>query len=218
MHSVRDTTRLNLTVRSPCCVCACTLQDYLGPRYTVGATLFAAPNAGDATFASAYGRKVNARRFKFLNDLIPQVPCAPNMIGCADALVPTATTRNKGLWQYTSIPGNLLLLPSGMPQQAEAWSQLTDIYPCEMGRFLRATHTCSYNCYMSQYVPDNNTLCLLWATDGGSSPAGTYCYDFPVTSGPCTPTSCDRAPLKGESVGYPVRSTRLTQCVYPYKL
>jgi hypothetical protein len=53
--------------------CLCLLQDYLGRRYTVDATLFAAPNAGDATFAAAYGRKVNARRFKFLNDLIPQV-------------------------------------------------------------------------------------------------------------------------------------------------
>lgn len=135
---------------------------YLGPRYTVGATLFAAPNAGDAKFASEYGRKVNARRFKFLNDLIPQVPCTPTMIGCRDALVPTANPpANDGLWQYSSIPGNFLVQPGGMPQQAENWSRLTDIYPCEVevGRFLRATHTCSYNCYLSMCLTTTRCAC-----------------------------------------------------------
>jgi hypothetical protein len=140
---------------------------------------------GDETFANAYNRRVNARRFKFLNDLIPQVPCTPTMIGCKDALVPTATSRNGGLWKYQSIGGNFVLQPSGMPQQVPAWSKLTDIYPCEMGRFLRATHTCSYNCYMSQYAADSNTLCQLWQVTGTST--GTYCYDFPVTEGPQYP-------------------------------
>lgn len=116
-----------------------------------------------------------------------QVPCTPTMIGCNDALVPTATTQNEGLWQYSSIPGDFVLQPEDMPQQADAWSRLTDIYPCEMGRFLRATHTCSYNCYMSQYVPDTNTLCQLWNVEAGSPAVGTYCYDFPVTEGPQYP-------------------------------
>jgi len=163
------------------------MQEYLGPRYQVDATLFAAPNVGDKTFAGLYGRRVNARRFKFVNDLIPQVPCAPNMIGCKNALVPTGTTRNTGLWPYTSIPGNLVLEPTGMPAQQEPWSKLTKIYPCEMARFIWATHICSYNCYMSQYVAESNTLCKLWNETEGSSPTGTYCYSYPVTDGPQYP-------------------------------
>lgn len=137
---------------------------------------------GEEVFASAYGRRVNARRFKFLNDLIPQVPCTPTMIGCKNALVPTATSRNRGLWKHQSTGRNFVLQPTGMPQQVPAWSKLTDIYPCEMGRFLRATHTCSYNCYMSLFAADSNTLCQLWKVTAPSS--GTYCYAFPVAEGP----------------------------------
>lgn len=81
------------------------------------------------------------------------------------------------------MPGTLLLQPSSMPQQADAWALLQKVYPCEVGRLLRATHICSHNCYLSQFVADNNSMCKLWGSEG----AGSYCFDFPVSSGPRYP-------------------------------
>lgn len=46
---------------------------------TLDAYLFAPPNAGDATFAEAFNRRVNARRLPFIYDLIPQVKSVPAM-------------------------------------------------------------------------------------------------------------------------------------------
>ena len=40
---------------------------------TLDAYLFAPPNAGNAVFAEAFNRRVNARRLPFVYDLIPQV-------------------------------------------------------------------------------------------------------------------------------------------------
>lgn len=148
------------------------------------ALLFAPPNVGDSAFAASFGRRVNARRIPFLFDIVPQVPCTPTMIDCKDTLIPTNTLRNKGLWSYTSVPGTLLLLPTNMPQQADAWSLLGTVYPCEAGRLLRVTHVCSYNCYLSQFVSDSNNLCQLWSVSAGG---GSYCFDFPVTAGPQYP-------------------------------
>lgn len=152
----------------------------------VDAMLFAPPNVGDPLFAALYGRVVNARRVPFVSDLIPQVPCTPTIIGCKNAAIPTGT-RGNGTWSYASVPGTLMLQPSGMPQQSDAWALLDKIYPCQLSRFLRATHICSYNCYLSQYVSDVNNLCQLWDVSGTDSPAGSYCYQFPVTSGPQYP-------------------------------
>lgn len=171
------------------CVLCLLLQDRYGPYTRVNALLFAAPNVGDATFISSYAKVVNTRHFRFLNDLIPQVPCTPTMIGCKDAWVPTSNPRNNGLWPYAATPGTLVLMPSGMPLQADAWSLLNEIYPAQAGRFLRATHTCSYMCYLSQYVVDKNNLFQLWSVPNGSTPVGSYCYSFPVTSGEQYPCS-----------------------------
>jgi hypothetical protein len=143
---------------------------------------------GDAMFTSVYGRTVNARRIPFQYDLIPQAPCTPTMIGCAKALESTATVYNHGLWRYQSVPGTLMLSAAGVPQQADAWSLLNKIYPCQIGRFLRATHICSYNCYLSQFVGDTNNLCQLWQTSG-SSASGSFCFQFPVSEGPQYPYS-----------------------------
>ena len=159
------------------------MQSYLESSVKVDALLYAPPNVGDSAFAASFGKRVNARRLPFLYDLIPQVPCTPTMIGCKNTLVNTYTPYHKGLWSYASVPGTLLLLPSGMPQQPEAWSLMGKLYPCELGRFLKATHICSYNCYLSQYVVDENSKCKLWNETG----AGSFCSGFPVTSGPQYP-------------------------------
>lgn len=168
-----------------CVIAACLvlvlLQDYVDDDVKVGALLFAPPNVGDATFAARYGKKVNARRIPFQYDVVPQIPCTPTMIGCKNAS--TSTTRNNGLWPYAAVPGTLLLEPSGMPQQTEAWSLLSTIYPCEINRFLHATHICSYQCFLSQFVTDTNNLCQLWSEPASDPPTGSYCFKFPVTSG-----------------------------------
>lgn len=188
----QPTTRNPVHVLLPCL----RLQDYVSEltnrrnRIKVDALLFAPPNVGDATFAAAFGTAINARRIPFLNDLIPQVPCTPNMIGCKNAVVPTGTNNNRGLWAYASVPGTLMLLPANMPQQAQAWSLFGKIHPCQIGRFLRATHICSYNCYLSQFIGDTNNLCQLWNTTtaaGSGAATGSYCFQFPVPSGPKYP-------------------------------
>lgn len=66
-----------------------------------------------------------------------------------------------------------------MPQQADAWALLQRCIPVRLGRLLRATYICSYNCYLSQFVADNNSMCKLCSSEG----AGSYCFDFPVSSG-----------------------------------
>jgi hypothetical protein len=53
---------------------------------------------------------------------------------------------------------------------------------------LLACAACSYNCYFSQYVADTNNTCLLWNTNTTSAGGvGTYCSQYPVTSGPQYP-------------------------------
>lgn len=105
------------------------------------------------------------------------------MIKCGSSQAAANPESNSGLWSYTSVPGTLLLQPGGMPQQSEAWSLLNTICPCEINLFLHATHICSYQCYLSQYVSDANNLCHLWSEPATNPPTGSYCFKFPVTSG-----------------------------------
>lgn len=163
---------------SACCASLPLLQGYLHhSAVQVDTLLIAPPNVGDATFAANFGKRVNARRIPFVSDLVPQIPCSPTMIACNGTV-----TANPKPWSYSPVPGTLLLQPSGMPQQADKWALFDKIYPCKVGEMLRATHICSYQCYMSQSVTDKNNLCQLW--DVGSTPAtGSYCFKFPFTSG-----------------------------------
>ena len=46
---------------------------HTGSKVTLDAYLFAPPNAGNAVFAEAFNRRVNARRLPFIYDLVPQV-------------------------------------------------------------------------------------------------------------------------------------------------
>lgn len=106
------------------------------------------------------------------------------MIKCSFSGAASATPDSRrGLWNYSPVGGTLPLQPNGMPQQSEAWSLLDQIYPCEVNRFLHATHICSYQCYLSQYVSDSNNLCHLWREPASNPPTGSYCFEFPVTAG-----------------------------------
>jgi hypothetical protein len=147
----------------------------------VDALLLAPPNAGDATFASRFGSKVNARRMPFIHDVVPQVPCFPGMISCPRAPIPTGGAK---LWSYAAVPGTLMLEPSGMPQQASAWSHFSKIFPCQMGKFFNATHICAYNCFLSKFANDGNTMCKLWAPINGKEVEGTYCSGYPNADRP----------------------------------
>ena len=112
-------------------------------------------------------------------DLVPQIPCAPTMIKCS---IPGVIT--KGLWNYSPVGGTIRLLPSGMPVQSDKWALLQTIYPCQINRFVHATHICSYQCHLSQYVGDTNNLCMLWKEPASNPPKGSYCSPyFPVQSG-----------------------------------
>jgi hypothetical protein len=151
--------------------------DNNGFKAKVDALLLAPPNAGDATFASQFGSKVNARRVLFENDVVPQVPCSPTMVSCKRAPIPTGGDKS---WSYRAVPGTLMLYPSGMPQQPTAWSHFSKIFPCQMGKFFQATHVCAYNCFMSQFAKDGNTMCKLWDKDG----EGTFCPGYPNADRP----------------------------------
>ncbi|WIA41719.1 hypothetical protein OEZ86_009064 [Tetradesmus obliquus] len=162
------------------------LQQHEGPQVKLAALLMAPPNAGNAAFAAQFNKAVNARRLPFSFDVIPQVPCSPSMVGCADATVPTGTYQNDGLWQYSPVGGTIPLEAARMPQQAAVWGLLKQIHPCQMKRFFEATHVCSYNCYMSQFVGDANNMCRLWGKDtkeGSTGIGGTFCSGFPATEG-----------------------------------
>lgn len=145
----------------------------------VDALLFAPPNAGDSVFADKFGKIVNARRMPFVYDVVPQVPCNP-MVGCQRASV---STGSKAFWSYQNVPGSLVIHPSGFPTQAEAWSLFGKIHPCQIGKFLSATHVCAYNCFLSQFGGDNNNSCKLWSDSG----SGTYCASYPVAEGRAYP-------------------------------
>lgn len=171
----------------------CIMQAFVGDKAQVDALLFAPPNVGDRAFVNSFGRKVNARRILFLNDVVPQVPCSPTMIACSTTLVPTPNLFSSS-YSYAPVSGTLQLNGSDMPQQAEAWSLLNVLHACQAERFILASHICSYNCFFSQYVKENSNMCLLWAAageeapptyqaSGPATPDSTFCFKFPVDPG-----------------------------------
>uniref|UniRef100_A0A383WB42 Fungal lipase-type domain-containing protein n=1 Tax=Tetradesmus obliquus TaxID=3088 RepID=A0A383WB42_TETOB len=157
----------------------------------VDAYLFAAANVGNADFVEDFNDLVNARRYSFAFDLIPQLPCTPRMAACPNMLVPTPPSPT-GFWEYASVGGLITMGPQMMPQQPTQWNFLVAITPCQAVRFVAATHSCSYSCFLSQFAGDLNNSCLLWDKNtpygqGVVGGAGTYCAAglglFPVTDG-----------------------------------
>jgi hypothetical protein len=81
-----------------------------------------------------------ACRIPYIYDIIPQVPCAPTMAACKNTVVPT--TNPNGTWPYAPVGGTITLLPTGMPSQSAHWAGLNKIFPCQLDRFVLATHIC----------------------------------------------------------------------------
>lgn len=132
----------------------------------------------------------NIDRLPFEADLVPQLPCIPTVTAYSEGGLPFAL----GVWPYQPVPGTITLRAAGMPAQSQAWASLRQLYACEIGRYIQATHTCSYECFLSQFAAggqDANS-CLLWRTDevtGGDGDGdaggarrrrgGSFCYSFP---------------------------------------
>ncbi|KAF6262005.1 hypothetical protein COO60DRAFT_703516 [Scenedesmus sp. NREL 46B-D3] len=139
------------------CFAAVALQAYIDQKSAssghtaarVDALLFAPPNVGNRQFVRAFNARVNARKVQFAYDLVPQVPCAPSMAACPDVPVPTHNPDGSGIWQYSSIGGDMLFSPASMPHQASSWGRFGQIHPCKLAHFIMATHTCSYACWLS---------------------------------------------------------------------
>jgi hypothetical protein len=101
--------------------------------------------------------------------------------------VPTNQPNDTSAWQYSQIGGSLLVNATAMPAQQQAWQQLDQLSLCNFGPFLTATHSCSYSCFLSQYVNSTaRTECLLWEQDSqasnGTSAERSYCWGFPTTA------------------------------------
>eukprot|EP00878_Enallax_costatus_P025280 GHUV01027043.1.p1 GENE.GHUV01027043.1~~GHUV01027043.1.p1 ORF type:complete len:183 (+),score=21.62 GHUV01027043.1:1019-1567(+) len=137
-------------------------------------------------------------RIQFQYDIVPMVPCAPQVTACRTTPVPTTQPDNTGLWHYSTIGGGIDFVATDMPQQPQAWALLCNLDFTQIKMFFLASHTCSYECYFSQYASDANNNCLLKSaiTDGG---IGTFCTGalaaFPDAATPQYPSkACLSAP------------------------
>lgn len=65
--------------------------------------------------------------------------------------------------------------------QQDAWARFDQLYACQLGRYVIATHSCAYNCFFSQFVQgaENTNSCLLWGPDAPGQ-KGSYCLTYPV--------------------------------------
>lgn len=124
---------------------------------------------------------MNGRRIALNTDLVPQVPCTPDMFACSAVSVPTNKPGNKAEWPYTPVGGTLKFTGADMPVQADLWAKLQTL-PLDAGAtpFLFATHICAYMCYTSQFTGDTSNQCLL--SDATPKPAGSFCPGFPTTA------------------------------------
>lgn len=136
-----------------------------------------------------------ACRIPFQADIVPQLPCAPTVTACVRGPWAGAPLISTGVWAYHVIPGTVAITAEGMPMENEAWASFKDMYPCQLGRYVVATHVCAYQCYLSQFVSGGveTNMCRLWrqepgaAVAGGQGALGSYCMGFPVGAGPDYP-------------------------------
>lgn len=153
---------------------------HLRSDFQVDAVLFAPPEAGDAEFAAKYDHIVNSRSIKFANDIVPQIPCTPQVFACPKTPVPTGPLGTS--WAYESVGGQIMLSGANFPVQPDAWSGFSTL-PLkgdQVNLFFHASHTCSYSCYFARFTNDENNLCGLWEDDAVTS----YCAGYPYPGYP----------------------------------
>eukprot|EP00878_Enallax_costatus_P042550 GHUV01049946.1.p1 GENE.GHUV01049946.1~~GHUV01049946.1.p1 ORF type:complete len:320 (+),score=33.21 GHUV01049946.1:1365-2324(+) len=141
----------------------------------VDTVLFAPPNAGSPAFVASFNNLVNARRIAFENDIVPQVPCTPNMVACPGTLVPTNQPGNVTSWPFSAVTN------ASMPVQQVPWGAMTSVSLKHTVAFLSASHICSYSCFTSQFVGDKNNYCLL-LDDLSLVGSNSYCGGFPTNT------------------------------------
>lgn len=166
------------------------LYDQLSKSAPVVSTvLFAPPNVGPPAFASAFNKLINGRRIAFKEDVVPQIPCTPSQKSCAGSPngfpVPTNQPGDTKKWMYTPVGGNLPIMPSDMPQNVNAWGQLTTV-PINKNAvpFLTASHICSYMCFTSQYASSTVSDNQCWLNQQPATASGSQCRGFPVNNYP----------------------------------
>jgi hypothetical protein len=73
----------------------------------ISAVMFGGANAGDATFAAYFNKRINARHVQFKYDTIRQVPCQPQITACSALTVPVPTSSGTvtGAWSYKRMAG-----------------------------------------------------------------------------------------------------------------
>lgn len=72
----------------------------------------------------------------------------------------------------------------------EAWASFKDMYPCQLGRYVLATHVCAYQCYLSQFVTcaGCGDMRLLLVSLGAKGPWLLTVWASQWVLGPTTPT------------------------------
>jgi len=69
-------------------------------------------------------------RLTFVPDVIPQVPCAPQMMACTDPHNPSYIPLVQS-FNYQQVGGNIDFTPEEMPLQKDAWGKLDTINGCK---------------------------------------------------------------------------------------
>eukprot|EP00798_Chlamydomonas_sp_ICE-L_P000017 gene17-12830_t len=94
-------------------------------RIQVDAFLFAPPNAGNKAFNKRLSEKVNIRSITFNYDVVPQVPCAPEMMACKGGILnPYPIPNTQGSppqlsWDYRTQRGGVNFGAGLMPYQSD---------------------------------------------------------------------------------------------------
>jgi hypothetical protein len=121
-----------------------------------------------------------ACRIAFQWDIIPQVPCAPQMMACQDSIFPTALPGVTS-WNYAQVGGDITLTAEGMPIQPKVWQKLETLNGCMIMPWAIATHICSYPCFYSKSAAAGATdhgRCQLWGQS--KEKVGTaFCSGYP---------------------------------------
>ncbi|GAB4823518.1 hypothetical protein N2152v2_010564 [Parachlorella kessleri] len=161
------------------------LDEQLGPEAapTVSASLSAPLNVGGPEFVDYFNERVNARRIVFQYDAIPQVPCEPAFPACTQkdvllpqfSIVPTDQPGNAKQWPFEAIGGGVVFGPGHLPQDQEAWSDVSIWQICWSINFFTATHSCAYKCFFSQFVPGDEAHNTCWLSEKSDGAAGSQC-------------------------------------------
>jgi hypothetical protein len=65
-------------------------------------------------------------------------------------------------------------------QDAATWPALASMQFCWAAQFFSATHSCSYSCFLSQYVPGASNHSDCWLSQQPTGTPGSQCPGWPT--------------------------------------